>query len=179
MPHKNSCLGTGASWGHQPSRTDASSRPRGWTAFPPSVSSQKTVAVCGRGAVHLQRTNIFINTWCWERWRAATEEGIRGWDGWMAPSMQWTWTWANFRRWWGAGRPSCSPWSHKESDTTEWLNNSSTFISGSTVKNLPTMQETCVEKEEEGEGRSSGEGNVNRLQYSCWEIPWTEEPGRL
>ena len=32
-------------------------------------------------------------------------EGIRGWDGWMASSMHWTWTWANFRRWWGTGRP--------------------------------------------------------------------------
>ena len=24
-----------------------------------------------------------------------------------------------------------------------------------------------------------GEGNGNALQYSCWKIPWTEEPGRL
>ena len=24
---------------------------------------------------------------------------------WMASPMQWTWTWANFRRWWGIGRP--------------------------------------------------------------------------
>ena len=30
-----------------------------------------------------------------------------------------------------------------------------------------------------GLGRSPGEGNGNPLQYSCWEIPWTEEPGRL
>ena len=33
------------------------------------------------------------------------EEGIRGWDVWMASSMQWTWTWANFGRWWETGRP--------------------------------------------------------------------------
>ena len=44
--------------------------------------------------------------WCWERLRAGGKEGIRGWDGWMASLMQWTWTWANFRRWWGTGRPS-------------------------------------------------------------------------
>ena len=25
-------------------------------------------------------------------------------------------------------------------------------------------------------GRSPGEVNGNPLQYSCWEIPWTEEP---
>ena len=30
-----------------------------------------------------------------------------------------------------------------------------------------------------GSGRSPGEGNGNPLQYSCWKIPWTEEPGRL
>ena len=26
-------------------------------------------------------------------------------------------------------------------------------------------------------GRSPGEGNGHPLQYSCLEIPWTEEPG--
>ena len=37
--------------------------------------------------------------------RARGEEGDRGWDGWMVSPMQWTWTWANSRRWWGTGRP--------------------------------------------------------------------------
>ena len=39
--------------------------------------------------------------WCRERLREG-EEGVRGWDGWMASPMQWIWTWANFGRWWGA-----------------------------------------------------------------------------
>ena len=30
-----------------------------------------------------------------------------------------------------------------------------------------------------GSGRSPGEGNGDPLQYSCWEIPRTEEPGGL
>ena len=30
-----------------------------------------------------------------------------------------------------------------------------------------------------GSGRSSGEGKGNPLQYSCWRIPWTEEPSKL
>ena len=30
-----------------------------------------------------------------------------------------------------------------------------------------------------GSGRSPGVGNDNPLQYSCWIIPWTEEPGVL
>ena len=29
----------------------------------------------------------------------------RGWDGWMASLTQWTWVWANSRRWWRTGRP--------------------------------------------------------------------------
>ena len=45
------------------------------------------------------------NPWCWERLRAEGEEGIRGWDGWIASLKQWTWTWANSRRRWGPGRP--------------------------------------------------------------------------
>ena len=30
-----------------------------------------------------------------------------------------------------------------------------------------------------GLGRSPGGGNGNPLQYSCWKIPWTEEPSGL
>ena len=26
-------------------------------------------------------------------------------------------------------------------------------------------------------GRVPGEGNGKQPQYSCWKIPWTEEPG--
>ena len=35
----------------------------------------------------------------------AGEGDDRGWDGWMVSPVQWTWTWANFRRWWGTERP--------------------------------------------------------------------------
>ena len=30
-----------------------------------------------------------------------------------------------------------------------------------------------------GWGKSPGEGNGNPLQYSCWRMLWTEEPGGL
>ena len=30
-----------------------------------------------------------------------------------------------------------------------------------------------------GSGRSPGEVNGNPVQYSCWEMPWTEELGGL
>ena len=43
--------------------------------------------------------------WCWERLKAGGEEGDRGWDGWMASPIQWTWVWANSGSWWWTGRP--------------------------------------------------------------------------
>ena len=29
----------------------------------------------------------------------------RGWDGWMASPIQWTWVWVNSGSWWWTGRP--------------------------------------------------------------------------
>ena len=52
-----------------------------------------------------KQSNQWKSPWCWERLKAEGEEGIRGWDGWVASPMQWTQTWANFGRWWGTGRP--------------------------------------------------------------------------
>ena len=31
----------------------------------------------------------------------------RGWDGWMASPIQWTWVWVNSGSWWWTGRPAC------------------------------------------------------------------------
>ena len=41
----------------------------------------------------------------------------------MASLNQWTWVWASCKRWWTGSLVCCSPWGHKESDTTEWVNN--------------------------------------------------------
>ena len=46
----------------------------------------------------------FRSNQTWWR-RRGGEEGIRGWDGWMASPVQWTWTWTNFWRWWRTERP--------------------------------------------------------------------------
>ena len=43
--------------------------------------------------------------WCWERLRAGGEGGDRGWGGWMASPIQWTWIWTNSRRQWKTGNP--------------------------------------------------------------------------
>ena len=77
-----------------------------------------------------ENSRLIGSPWCWEWLRAEGEEGIRGWDGWMASPMQWTWTWANFRRWWGSGTLACcSLWDCKELDMSGWLNNIKSTIS--------------------------------------------------
>ena len=43
--------------------------------------------------------------WCWD-WLGAWGEGDdRGWDGWMASLIRWTWVWVNSRSWSWTGRP--------------------------------------------------------------------------
>ena len=59
-----------------------------------------------------------------KRLRAEGEEGIRGWDGWMASPIQWTWTWQTPGDGEGQeGLGCCSTWGRKESDTTGQLEN--------------------------------------------------------
>ena len=38
------------------------------------------------------RTDSLEKTLCWERLKAGGEGDDRGWDGWMASPIQWTWT---------------------------------------------------------------------------------------
>ena len=57
--------------------------------------------------------------WCWQRLKVGGEGDNRRWDGWMASPTQWTWV--NSGSWQWTERPG-SPWSCKESDTTERLN---------------------------------------------------------
>ena len=62
--------------------------------------------------------------WCWERMRPGAERGDRGWDGWMASSIQWTWVWAHSGASEGQGSlVCCSPCDLKELDMTYRLNN--------------------------------------------------------
>ena len=62
-------------------------------------------ALKGLPAFWCKHLTHWQSPWCWRRLRAEGEEDDRGWDGWMASSMQWTSTWANSRRWWGMEKP--------------------------------------------------------------------------
>ena len=42
--------------------------------------------------------------WSWERLKTGGEGDDRGWDGWMASPIQWTWVWVNSGNWWWTGR---------------------------------------------------------------------------
>ena len=43
--------------------------------------------------------------WCWERLKGGGEGNDSGWDGWMAPTTQWTWIWVGSGSWWWTGKP--------------------------------------------------------------------------
>ena len=68
--------------------------------------------------------------WCWERLRAGAEEGIGGWDGWMASPMQWLWIWANSRR--VEDRGAWQATVHGVAKTRTQLNNWTTTKGGTT-----------------------------------------------
>ena len=79
---------------------------------------------CSILVIWLKQLTHWKSPWCCERLRAEGEESVRG-DGWMASPMQWTWTWANFGRWWGTGRPGMlqSIRSCKETRLGDWTTN--------------------------------------------------------
>ena len=66
--------------------------------------------------------------WCWQRQKARGKGDDRGWDGWIASLTQWTWVWASSGRWWQGSLERCSPWGHKETDMTEWLNKNQSVV---------------------------------------------------
>ena len=61
--------------------------------------SSNTLATSCKEVTHWKRP------WCWEGLGAGGEGDNRGWDGWMASPIWWTWVWVNFGSWWWTGRP--------------------------------------------------------------------------
>ena len=74
----------------------------------------------------MQRTDSFEKTLMLGKIEGRRRGDDRGWDGWMASPMWWTWVWVGFRSWWWTGRPGVlqSVGSQRQtqlSDWTEWL----------------------------------------------------------
>ena len=82
----------------------------------PICWSSYTLATWCKELTHLKRP------WCWERLKVGGEGDDEGWDGWMASLTQRTWVLLNWVGDGQGGLACCSPWSCKESDTTEQLN---------------------------------------------------------
>ena len=54
---------------------------------------------------HVKSWTHWKRLWSWEGLRAGGEGDNRGWDGWMASAIRWTWVWVNSGSWWWTGRP--------------------------------------------------------------------------
>ena len=70
------------------------------------------------------------------------KEGDRGWAIWMASLIQWTWLWANSRRWWGTGQPGLLHSMGSQSWT--WLGNWLTTAFISKVVFLSKRKSVCT-----------------------------------
>ena len=133
--------------------------------------NSNTLATWCKELTHLKRP------WCWERLRAG-EGDNRGWDGWMASLIQWTWVWVYSGSWWWTGRPGCcGSRGHKESDTTEQLNWTKLMLQWDSIKNSPASAGEVGSILESG--RSLGKEMATHSSILAWEIPWTEKPGGL
>ena len=88
---------------------------------------------------------------------AGGEGNDRGWDGWMTSLNQWTWVWANSRRYEGQGSlVCCSPWGCKESYTlSDWTTRRELKIlpeSNQGDKETKNMKVTLRERKEKRTG---------------------------
>ena len=87
-----------------------------------------------------------------KEWGQGGEEGNRGWDGWMASVTQWTWVWANSRRWWRSGKSNVL-WSMGSQTVRHDLaikqqheittQPPTTSCSASSLTHLPQVQRDC------------------------------------
>ena len=74
---------------------------------------------------------VFKRPWCWGRLRAGGEGSERGWDCWMASLTQWTWVWANSRRWWRReGKPDMLQSMGSQRAGHDWATEQQWFIRG-------------------------------------------------
>ena len=72
-----------------------------------------------------------------------------------------------------------SPQGHKESDMAERLSTAQPHSFPGGLDGKESANNAGDLGLIHGLERSPGEGNGYPLQYSCWRIPWTEEPGGL
>ena len=67
--------------------------------------------------------------WCWERLKAGKEGDNRGWDGWMASQIQWTWVLASSRSGWWTGKAGVLGVVKSQTRLSDWTELNSIFES--------------------------------------------------
>ena len=127
--------------------------------------------------------------WCWERLKAGGEGDDSGWDVWMVSPTQWTWVWADSRRWWRTGKPGALQFmgSQRVGHDLVTEQQQQFYIElfeplvihlglrgGSVVKNPPANAGDAGSIP--GSGRSPREGNGTPLHYSCLGNPLDRGP---
>ena len=70
-----------------------------WVFIGRTDAKAEASILCPPDANSLEKTLMLQEI---EGWRRG---GNKGWNGWMASPTQWTWVWANCRRWWRTGKP--------------------------------------------------------------------------
>ena len=127
------------------------------------------------------------NLWYRERLKAGGEGDSRGWNGWMASLIQWTWVWTSSGSWRWTGKHGMLQSMGSEKVGHGWptdLNWSEAKVirlpDGSVVKNSPAMkkiQKTWVQSV--GWEDPLEEGMATHSIILARRILWTEEPGGL
>ena len=107
--------------------------------------------------------------------RKTAGEGHRGRDGWMASLIR-----HEFEQAPGDGKEQrnlacCSPWGHKKSDMTWWLNNNKPGQGASQVTLVVKNPWFCSLGRED----PLKEGVATHSSLLAWKSSWTEEPGGL
>ena len=102
--------------------------------------------------------------------RRGGEGDDRGWDGWMASPIQWTWVWVNSRSWWWTGRPRVLQsmglqrvW-HNWATKLNWPEKTEPYSTGNWIKNIKESKEKMRQKKET---------NVNWESPLC-QVLWQE-----
>ena len=133
----------------------------------------------------------------------------RGWDGWMASLTRWTWVWVDSGSWWCTGSPGVLQSMGSQRVRQDWVTELTDWVSKDVSlppTDLPTLTEDSVNwvftvsrivqglaggwvvKNVPANAGDVGSvpGQEDPLENEmathlilAWEIPWTEEPGRL
>ena len=100
------------------------------------IWSSNTMNIWCKELTHWKRS------WVWGKLEAGGEGDHRGWDGWMASKIPWTWICARSWSWWWTGKPGMLQPMGLQRVRQDWLTElifcDMSLSGGSVIKNLPS-----------------------------------------